>query len=152
MGNVLTSGLAFVLSIVAAVFSLRAWRKTKGVPKKWFGIAGIVLLIPGLLLLLAIIAIIVGGVGLFLIRIVLGISVLTLFIGTAFIIYATIVLSGKEDKTEDEKSAINDGIIATLVSGIGSVFILITFFLKIKGKEVKSPSLPSVPSFPKAKI
>lgn len=134
MGNIITSGLAFVLSITAAVFALKAWRKAKGVPKKWLGWGGVVLLIPGLVLVIAIVAILLGGVGLAFIRGALALSIVTLFIGAAFIIYGAIALNAKQDKTEEEKAAVKDAIIAALVSGLGAAFIIATFFLKLSKK------------------
>lgn len=146
MGNVLASGIAFVLSITASVYALKAWRKAEGVPKKWLGWGGVVLLIPALLLLIAIVLILLFGIGLVLIRAVLGLSILTLIIGASFIVYGAIALNTKENKTDSEKEAVKDAIIAALISGIGAFVLIVGFIVKLSstGKKTGVISLPGV--------
>lgn len=148
MGNIIASGIAFVLSIVASVYSLIAWRKSEGVPKKWLGWGGVVLLIPAILLAVAIVLVIFFGVGLFFIKAILGLSIVTLIIGAAFIIYGAIALNAKQNKTEEEKKAVKDAIIAALISGIGSVVLIVGFILKLSGKSKSIPGASLLGKFP----
>ncbi len=143
MGNIIASAVAFVLSITAAVFSLKAWRRSEGVPKKWLGWGGVILLIPAALLVISILLILVGGLGLAFIRLSLSLSIITLIIGAGFVIYGAIALNAKEDKTDSEKEAVKDALIAAAVSGIGAFILIIGFIISLNkgGKGVSLPGL-----------
>lgn len=130
MGNAVSLASAIVSS-VAGIYGLMAWKDAPAPAKKWLGIGSVVCLIPALIIVGAVIlAIFTLGLSLVLLS-VLALAGILLIIGAGFLIYGTLLLASIKVRSQNENKALKNAIIASIIAGTGGFLILISFLLKV---------------------